>query len=119
MGKVRQPTAAPATRADRKPLPGARPTASDPRFLQLVPYITGPLRKGDRVGTWVYDEITAVNGATTGYTHPLGRVPNGFLVLNVNANFNFWITDADKAAFTSTTAQWHGSGAGTVRGFWL
>ena len=100
-------------------LPAKTESQQGTNFLRLVPYITGTLRVGDRVGTWVYDVLTVSNGATTGYTHPLGRVPNGFFVLNANANLNFWITDADLATFTATTAQWHGSAAGKVRGFWV
>ena len=110
------------TPADPKPQiirPRTNTTDSDPRFLQLVPYVTGALTAGTRVGTWVYDVIATVNGATTGYQHPLGRTPNGFLILNANADIDFWITNADLASFTSTTAAWHASAAGLVRGFWL
>lgn len=120
MAKVRS-NADTAKAQDPKPplLPDKTPSQQGPNFLRLVPYVTGTLTAGMRVGTWVYDVLTVSNGATTGYAHPLGRVPNGFLILNADANLNFWITAADLATFTATTAQWHGNAAGHVRGFWL
>ena len=114
-------TAATATSAAPKPplVPASTKTNSDPRFLQLVPYVTGPLVKGTRIGTSVFDILTISNGATTGYAHPLGRVPNGFKVWWYTANIQMWQTAGDLAAQTATTSQWHGNGAVLAYGEWL
>lgn len=111
-----------ATTAPKPKGPLVPPTTdspSNPRFLQLVPYVTGRLVKGTRIGTTVFDILTITNGATTGYAHPLGRLPNGFQVWWYTANIQMWMTPTDLAALTVTTAQWHGSGAGLAYGAWL
>lgn len=118
-------TSPPAAQPAASLLPAAPPQPTiPPRLLALVPYITGPLAKGaagspTRVGTWIYDVLNLTNGATTGYAHGLGRIPNGFIPIRYSANIQIWFTSADVAAFTATSAQWHGSGSGTVAGFWV
>ena len=106
---------------DPKPplLPAKTDSQQGPNFLRLVPYVTGALRKGDRIGTTVFDILTIVNGASTNYSHPLGRVPNGFQVWWYTANIQMWQTTTDLAAQTATTSQWHGSGAGLAYGVWV
>lgn len=125
MPKYRPRTLSPSAQASAAPAPAKesllpiRTQSQQTRILARVPYVTGALRKGDRVGTTVFDILTIVNGATTGYAHPLGRVPNGFQVWWYTANIQMWLTPTDLAALTSTKAQWHGNGAGSAYGVWI
>ena len=120
MARVRSNTDTAKAQVPKPPLLPAK-TASQPgvNFLRLVPYVTGPLAKGARIGTTVFDILTITNGATTAYAHPLGRVPNGFQVWWYTANIQMWLTPTDLAAQTATTSQWHGNGAGQAYGVWL
>lgn len=87
-----------------------------PRLLSTVPIVTGPLTKGTRVGTWIYDVIQLVNGVAT-TAHNLGRTPNGFMPIYLSANVSWW--HGSSAGWTPSTATINANGVATLAGFWL
>lgn len=100
----------------KAPPPTENGQSFNPRLLALVPYVTGPLAKGTRVGTWVYDVVTLVNGSAA-TTHNLGRKPTGFVPVYLSANVAWW--HGDRSGWTATTAALNANGAATIEGFWI